>query len=125
MRPWRGAGVYLGGGFVHLTAEQIGQCLDAAADGLVDGDACVLRWFLQHPAYDGFFVSGVANADFQAPILVAAQLRMNVAQAIVSRMAATVFEFGLLRRDVELVMRDQDLLRLNFKKTRQCSDRFA
>ena len=118
MRPWRGAGVYLGGGFVHLTAEQIGQCLDAAADGLVDGDACVLRWFLQHPAYDGFFVSGVANADFQAPILVASQLRMNVAQAIVASVAAAEFEFGLLGRNVELVMRHQNLLWLNFEKAR-------
>ena len=45
------------------------------------------------------------HANSQPPVISGANLRMNVAQSVVARMAATELELDLARYDIQLVMR--------------------
>jgi hypothetical protein len=101
------------------------QSQTRARHAVFDGAALVWGWFFQHPIGHFRFVSGVTNPDSQSPVLVRAKLGMDVAQAIVSGMAAAEFEFGFSRWDVQLIVDHQDLIRLNFEEPSQSGDRFA
>ena len=50
---------------------------------------------------------------------------MDIAQAIVTRMAAAEFEFGFARLDVQLIMHHQNFLRLDFVEACQSPDLLA
>jgi hypothetical protein len=68
----------------------------------------------------------VANAKPQAVegILIA-QLRDDVAQPVVTAMAAALFEFGNARRQVEFVMRHEYFFRLDAEESCECRDGLA
>jgi hypothetical protein len=69
--------------------------------------------------------AGVAYAQAQAPVGGAAELGMDVAQAVVAGMAAVELELGLAGRDIELVVCDQNFLRGDFVKARQRGHRLC
>ena len=50
---------------------------------------------------------------------------MDVAQTVVTGVAAAEFELGFARHDVEFVMRHQNFLRLDFEEPGQRADRLA
>jgi hypothetical protein len=95
------------------------QSQTGARHTVFNGAALVWGWFLQHPVGHFRFIPWVANADTQSPVLVSAKLGMDIAQAIVSGMAASEFEFGFAWWDVQLIMDHQDLIGLNFEKSSQ------
>ena len=67
----------------------------------------------------------MADADAQPPVVAAAELGVDVAQAVVAGMTAALLELELAGFQVELVMRDQDLLGRDLEETRQRRDRLA
>ncbi len=67
----------------------------------------------------------MADTYAQTPIVGAAQLGVDVAQTVVTCVAPPELEFGLARQHIQFVVSDQDLLRLNLEKTRQCCDRLT
>ena len=76
---------------------------------------------MQHFRFD----AGVAYAYAQAPICVAAELGMYVAQSVVPGVAAAEFHLGFARHYIEFVMHHQNFFWLNFEKFGQCSHGFA
>jgi hypothetical protein len=54
----------------------------------------------------------MADADAQPPVVAGAQLRVDVAQAVVAGVAAAELELGLAGHHVEFVVHHQDLLGL-------------
>ena len=52
----------------------------------------------------------MADAEAQAPVVAAAELGVDVVQAVVAGVAAAELELDLAGQQVELVVRDQDLL---------------
>ena len=61
----------------------------------------------------------MANTQTQPPIVASTQLRMNVTQAVMTRMAAAKLEFDLARNNVQFVMGNQYFFRFDFKKPGQ------
>ena len=96
-----------------------------ACDAVFDGRALVRGWFFEHPICNLRFHTRVANANAQSPVLVCAELCMDIAQTIVTRMAATEFKFGFARCDVQLVVDHQNFFWLDFEEARQCTHRLA
>ena len=113
------------GGFFHFPVNQHGQRLQTAGQGVFNGRAVLLRGLLQHPIDHFGFVTRVAHADAQAPVVGAAELGVNVAQTVVTGVAAAKFKFELARHDIELVMCHQNFFGLDLEKTGQCSNGFA
>ncbi|KPW88813.1 Uncharacterized protein ALO79_06595 [Pseudomonas syringae pv. castaneae] len=71
-------------------------------------------------------IARVADAKPQAmKCVLVAELRDDVAQAVMTAMAATHFEFGNARRQVQLVMRHQNRLNRNTVETGECRDGLA
>ena len=68
---------------------------------------------------------GMADADAQAPVVAAAELGVDVLQAVVAGVRAAELELDLARHQVELVVDDEDLLRLDLEEARQRRDRLA
>ena len=122
---WRFAGVHQKGCFFHVTSQKSGQCLERAVNALVNGDSVVLRGLFQHPVHDLVLVARMAHTQAQAPVVAATHLGVDIAQAVVTRMAATKFELDLARRNVELVVGNQDFLWCDLEETRQCANRLA
>ena len=60
----------------------------------------------------------MADAEPQSPEFRGAELRIDVAEAVVSRGSAAELHPGFTRGQVELVVRDQDLGRRNRKISR-------
>ena len=83
------------------------------------------RRFFQHPVRHIGPVAGVADANAQPPVVVGAELGMDVAQPVVAGVAATALEFGLSWRQVQLVVHHQDFGRGDLVKTCQCRHRLA
>src|SRR5438270_10389795 len=73
----------------------------------------------QHVAGDEVLVPRVADADPQAPEPVRAELRRDVLQAVVSRDPAAELESRGARGKIELVVYDQDFLRLDLIEARE------
>ena len=65
------------------------------------------------------------DAQAQSPVLITAQLRVNVSESIVPRMRATQLQFGLAGRDVQFIVHDQYFLRRDFEKFCQCRNRLT
>jgi hypothetical protein len=70
--------VYQSGCLFHVTCQKMGHSLKRTGNGLVDGNAMIRRWPFQDPMNHFGFVPRVTNAKPQAPILVCAQLRVDV-----------------------------------------------
>ncbi|RMR53962.1 hypothetical protein ALP85_05318 [Pseudomonas syringae pv. syringae] len=71
-------------------------------------------------------IARVANAKPQAmECVLVAELRNDVAQPVMTAMAATHFEFGNARRQVQFVMRHQNRLDRDAIKARECRDSLA
>ena len=89
------------------------------------GTACSVRAIASSIAsrcsFSGFFSTQLttsrldarmADAQAQPPVVAGAQLRMDVAQAVVAGVAAAELELGLARHHVEFVVHHQDLFGL-------------
>ena len=50
---------------------------------------------------------------------------MDVPQAVMASMAATFFQLGLARLNVQFIVRDQNFIGLNFEKFGQSPNRFT
>ena len=84
-----------------------------------DQRAVVLARRVEHEVGHVFLVARMADADAQAPEIRRAELRDDVPQAVVARMAAAVLDFHRPRRQVELVVRDQDFVGRDLVELRQ------
>src|SRR5712692_1519069 len=67
----------------------------------------------------------MADADPQAPKAVGAELRGDVLQAVVAGDAAAELELCRARREIELVVHDEDFLRLDLVEACERADRLA
>src|SRR5574344_961995 len=122
---WGGGGVDLGHGLVHLASQQQGPRLEAVGNAVFYGALLIGGGFFQHPAGNFTFMPRMANANAQPPIIAAAQLGVDIAQAIVATVAATFFEFDLAGCKVQLIVHDQNFIGLDFEKPGQRRHRFA
>lgn len=122
---WRFAGVDDTCGGFDIAFEQVGQGFECALNGLINCNAVVERRFFEHPMDHVRLVARVSNAQAQSPILIGAELCMNVPQTVVPGMATAEFEFGFARCNVQLVVDNQNFLGLDFEKIGQCGNRFA
>ena len=77
---------------------------------LLDRLALLGRGLAQHVVDDLGLHARVADAEAQAPVVGAAELGLDVLQAVVSRVAAAELELGLAGQQVELVVGDEDLV---------------
>ena len=73
---------------------------------------CSLSGFFSTQLTTSAFDARMADAQAQPPVVAGAQLRVDVAQAVVAGVAAAELELGLAGHDVELVVHHQDLVRL-------------
>lgn len=112
-------------GLVHFACDKTRYGLEGAVNALVNGDPVVEGRLLQHPVNHFGLDAWVANPEAQAPIIVGAELVMDVAQAVVTRVTAAELEFDLARHDVELVMGDQDFIGRDLEETRQGTNGLA
>ena len=106
-------------GLVHAAQHQIGGGFQTAFNAQFNRVALFWAGLFQDPVHHFSFVAGVVDADAQSPIVCAAQLPVDVAQAVVPGMAAAQFQFGFASGQVELVVRHQNFLRLDFEEPGQ------
>ena len=81
------------------------------------------RGRVQHVVRDDVLVAGMTDSDPQPPEALRAELRSDVLQTVVARDSATLLEPCDPRRKVELVMRDEHLVGLDFEETSERADR--
>ena len=67
----------------------------------------------------------MADTETQAPIVAAAQLGVDIAQAVVAGVATTKLQFHLAGDDVKFVMGHQNFFGRNFEETGQGADGLA
>jgi hypothetical protein len=79
----------------------------------------------QHVVHDFVAIARMADADPQPPVILGAEMRGDVLEAVVTAQAATELEPHLARRDVEFVMHHQHFGRLDAIETRQRLHRLA
>ena len=89
----------------------------------------VATWPLQYPIGDGLMraqrVARMSDADAYAPIVTRSQLRLNIAQTIVSGMTAAEFEFDVTGVKIKLVVCDENLGRCDRVEIGQGGDALA
>jgi hypothetical protein len=124
LRARRLAGVHQQGGLVHFAGEQRGHGLERARNALFDRGALVGRRLFQHPVDDLGLHARMPDAQPQAPIVARAQLGVDVAQAVVARMAAAELELGLAGQHIELVVDHEDFVGRDLEEARQRGHRF-
>ena len=61
----------------------------------------------------------MAHAQAQSPVIVGAELGVNIAQTIVAGMAAAQLELGLAGGEVQFIVYHHDFLGRDFEKTGQ------
>ena len=97
-----------------------GHASSAAVDRGVDRRALVGARRLQHVVDDVLLrnrrVARMADADAQAPEIRRAELRRDVAQAVVAGDAAAELHLRLAGREIELVVDDEDLRRARSRR---------
>ena len=64
----------------------------------------------------------MSHADAQSPVVGRTKLCMNIAQTVVTGMAAAELELDLARHNVEFVVRHQHFAGQNLEKPGQCRD---
>ena len=107
----------------HVTSHQVFKRRQGSLHTGIDRLSLFERGFFQYPVNHLRLHARVANAQSQTPVLIAAQLGVNVSEPIVARMGAPQFQFGLSWGDIQFVVHHQDLLGGNFKKFGQRCNR--
>src|SRR5688572_6479445 len=110
---------------LHVATQHLGQHLQGAVDGLVDGRLVLGRRLLQHVV--GAFRAGgrLADAQAQAPVVVRAQALRDVPQAVVPGDAAALLDARDAGCEVELVVHHQDLFGLELEEACEHLHRLA
>src|SRR5690606_17525133 len=98
---------------VEVAGDRQRQHRQGVVHGPQDGRLVVPARPAQHPGGDPVLVAGMADADPQAVELAVAQQPDDVAQAVLAAVAAIELQPGHARRQVQLVVGDQHLLRLD------------
>src|SRR5690606_2948799 len=101
------------------------QHVDGVVDRAPDQDVVVLARLAQHPAHDPVLVARMADADAQAVEAPVAQQADGVAQSILAAMATVELQPRRTRRQVELVVDQQRLFRLDLPEPQRGGDRLA
>jgi hypothetical protein len=94
---------------LHVTGEHQRKNLERAPDRGIDVGALLQRRPVQHVFRHGIPVAGVADADAQAPVVVRRQPGRDVLQPVVAGGAAALLHLHRARREIELVVRHQDV----------------
>ena len=103
------------GGF-DFAGEDVGQGGNGFVDGVFNQFFFFAAGFFQHVVHHFVAVAGVADAQAQAVEVGAAEAGLNVFEAVVAAVAAAEFEFDAAGLEVELVVDNEDFLRLDFIK---------
>ncbi len=102
-------GVHHGG---EVTRDDLGKVIHRERDGVVDDLLVLGGRRLQHVADHGVLVTRVADPDAQPREVPAAELRDHVAQPVVTTVTAAALQPHRARRQIDLVVGDEDLLAL-------------
>ncbi len=109
----------------ELAFEQLRQHRLRLLHGLLDQLQLGLRRLTQHEADHRVPVARMADAQAQTPEVGRAQMSDEIAQAVVPGVTAAQFELGLTRRQIEFVMRHQNVLRRDFVEAGERADGLA
>ncbi len=112
-------------GLVPLAGDEARQFAQGVSNGLFDQHPFGLRRPAQDVVQHVAAVAGMADAEPQAREIVAAQMGDKVAQAVVSAVTAGPLQPHRARRQIQIVMHDQDLRQRNPVEPRQRRDRVA
>ena len=82
-------------GLFHLTGKNIRYDTQTVVDGLLNGYAVFEGWFLQYPVDNFWLAAGMADAQAQPPVILAAQLGVHVTQTVVAGMPTALLQFYL------------------------------
>ena len=74
---------------------------------------------------DLVLLTRMANPQPQPLKAIAAHLADNIAQAVVSTVSTPLFQACGTRWQIQIIMRNQDMLQINLVETRQCLNRLA
>src|SRR5690348_1950191 len=110
---------------VELAVHGQRQRIKRAGDAVEDRVLVLRRRPAQHPRGDLVLVAGMADAETQAVELAVTQVGHDVAQAVLAAVAAVELHSRGASREVQVVMRDQALLRRNLVVAQRGSDRDA
>ena len=110
---------------VEITVQCQRQRIDGRIHCLADRHVVVAPGTTQHPGHHAVLVTRVTDADPQPVELAMSEQTDGVTQAILAAMAAVELEPRRARRQVQLVMRNQQLLRLDLPEPQRSSDRLA
>ena len=100
----------------------------AAGEGVFDVRHFFLARRVQHEVYNLLRqIEGarMADAEAQAPEIRGAELGLDVLQAVVPAIAATLFQADAAGRQVEFIVNDEDFARVDFVKVGQCRHRLT
>lgn len=88
-------------------------------------DVCLffLSCGLQHVIDDFIAIAGMTDADAQPPVILCAKMTRDVLEAIVPAQTTAELEPHLTRRQIELIVHDKHLRRLDAIKLRECAHR--
>src|SRR5258708_31448856 len=114
--------VQSGHGALSALFEQQRDAVHRRGDGFQNQILLRTRRARQHIIDDVGFVAGMSYPQTHAPEGLA-DMRDGVAQAIVAAMAAPLLQAHRAHRQVELIMRDQDLLWRDFLELAQLANR--
>ena len=104
--------------FLELVRVQQRPHGEAAIDCLVDGVLLLAARRLQDEVDDLRAIARMADAQAQPPEILA-EVRDDVLQSVVAGRAAAALQLDTARRQVELVVHDQDLVRQDLVEPRQ------
>src|SRR6266850_2079674 len=109
----------------HVAVEQQARGFHAAIERRFDQLSLGRGRRRQHVVGDEVLVPRVADADAQAPEPVRAELGGDVLETVVAGDPAAELQFRRPRWKIELVVHDQDFLRLDLVVARERADRLA
>ena len=110
---------------LHLARKQQLERREGKLDGLLDRFALVGRGLAKHVVDHLGPDARVPDAQAQPPEVGGAELGLDVLQAVVPGRAAALLELHVSRQQVEFVVRDEDLLRLDLEEARERGNRLA
>src|SRR5690606_4127191 len=110
---------------VEVALDRKRQHVDGVVDGAVDHDVVVVAGPAQYPGHHAVLVTGMADADAQAVEPAVAEQLHGVAQAVLAAVAAVELEPGHAGRQVQLVVRQQRLFRLDLPVAQRRGHRLA
>lgn len=110
---------------LQIAAQYQRQVIEGLIYGLFDQLLIAARGLAQHVTGDLAGMAGVADTQAQALKLLAAQLRDGVAQAIVAAVSSPLFQTYRAGWQIQFVVGDEDIFRVDLVKTGQRSDALA